>query len=279
MSIFGNWFGLGRDDVYELAMAAYDGGDYERAVLYLEQSIDDRADADTVRLARFHLADSHVQLSRRLLANGEFSSALAHLEIALGRFPNYPNVNLLAAKASFALGDGERTQVYLQRSLRANPRMGEALAFYGAVLFSEGFKAEGLAKAAEAFEVDPGWSSASFASALDAYENGMDAKALGILLIAGQDFASDANSFMALGNRLALERDYLAAEEVYRKALSVLPNNADGHFKLGKVLFDEGRVDEASEEFEIAVKLNPDYKNALQFLESVVSQPAYRLAV
>ena len=52
------------------------------------------------------------------------------------------------------------------------------------------------------------------------------------------------------------------AEREYRRLIQDHPTYADLHFHLGMLLKKRGRIDEAMEEFGIAIKLNPQYMDA-----------------
>ncbi|HNV69918.1 MAG TPA: tetratricopeptide repeat protein, partial [Candidatus Ozemobacteraceae bacterium] len=52
------------------------------------------------------------------------------------------------------------------------------------------------------------------------------------------------------------------AEREYRRLLKEHPDYADLHFHLGMILKKRNRIDEAMEEFAVAIKLNPQYMDA-----------------
>ncbi len=54
-----------------------------------------------------------------------------------------------------------------------------------------------------------------------------------------------ANNFVHQGNELVTEDNYVAAEMVYRKAISEQPNNIAGTYNLGNSYYKKGNYDEA----------------------------------
>ncbi len=62
--------------------------------------------------------------------------------------------------------------------------------------------------------------------------------------------------------------DWVGAEEEYRRAIGLNPNNAWAHHELGDFLASMGRLDEAWKEYQIAQELDPsqDYLSLITFL-------------
>jgi tetratricopeptide (TPR) repeat protein len=52
------------------------------------------------------------------------------------------------------------------------------------------------------------------------------------------------------------------AEERYREAIRMNPNDVDAHYNLGNLLYDLERDDEAEKEYREAIRINPDYAAA-----------------
>jgi tetratricopeptide (TPR) repeat protein len=60
-----------------------------------------------------------------------------------------------------------------------------------------------------------------------------------------------------------------AAESYYREGLALCPRDDVAHYELGRILAEGGRSREAREEFEAALKVNPDFAAAREELESL----------
>ena len=68
--------------------------------------------------------------------------------------------------------------------------------------------------------------------------------------------------FVAEGNELLNKRDFAAAEEKYRQAVALSPEQEDLHYNLGIALARQGKVEEAKRHYEKALQLFPDYAEA-----------------
>ena len=59
------------------------------------------------------------------------------------------------------------------------------------------------------------------------------------------------------------------AVALYRDGLKLCPDDDVAHYELGKILYRMGRAQEAREEFEAALKINPKFHGARQELEKM----------
>ena len=59
------------------------------------------------------------------------------------------------------------------------------------------------------------------------------------------------------------------AVALYRDGLKLCPDDDVAHYELGKILSGIGRSQEAREEFEAALKINPNFHGAKQELEKI----------
>ncbi len=73
------------------------------------------------------------------------------------------------------------------------------------------------------------------------------------------DSALDALDYMARAQ--LTQGNVQGAINSYNKALKIAPNRDDMHVQLGKIYTTEGRVDEAREQYQLAVKYNPSSAN------------------
>ena len=64
--------------------------------------------------------------------------------------------------------------------------------------------------------------------------------------------------------------DQQAAIETLQKAIAANPNDADAHTKLGNLLFDVQRFDEAEKSYRRALELNPKDANTIRYLGSAL---------
>lgn len=59
------------------------------------------------------------------------------------------------------------------------------------------------------------------------------------------------------------------AVALYRDGLALCPDDDVAHYELGKILAGMGRRDEARDEFEAALKVNPNFKGARQEMDKL----------
>ena len=65
-----------------------------------------------------------------------------------------------------------------------------------------------------------------------------------------------------LGTALCNEGKLNEAIDQYREAIRLKPENAELHYDLGTILGMNGRIDEAIAQFQEALRLKPDYRAA-----------------
>ena len=59
------------------------------------------------------------------------------------------------------------------------------------------------------------------------------------------------------------------AVALYRDGLKLCPDDDVAHYELGKILSGMGRTEEARDEFEAALKINPNFHGAKQEMEKI----------
>ncbi len=69
---------------------------------------------------------------------------------------------------------------------------------------------------------------------------------------------NDATAYSNLGNLLQNQQRIEEAEEAYRKAIDLNPNEATAYSNLGNLLSDQQRIEEAEEAYRKAIDLNPE---------------------
>ncbi len=74
--------------------------------------------------------------------------------------------------------------------------------------------------------------------------------------------SAEAKRFYKLGVKYGRSGLFRQASELFQKAVDLNPNYADAHYGLGLALFDQGRWEEAIRPLENALKINPKDKEA-----------------
>jgi tetratricopeptide (TPR) repeat protein len=93
-------------------------------------------------------------------------------------------------------------------------------------------------------------------------------------LKAGQQKQRDCNrAFRDFFDKAQTTKDRDKAIALYREGLSLCPDDDIAHYELGKSLAAAGRTDEAQQEFEAALKINPGFVEAKNQLNALQKEP------
>lgn len=89
-------------------------------------------------------------------------------------------------------------------------------------------------------------------------------------LKAGQQKQRDCNrAFRDFFDKAQATKDRDKVIALYREGLSLCPDDDIAHYELGKSLAAAGRTDEARQEFEAALRINPGFVEAKNQLEAL----------
>ncbi len=59
------------------------------------------------------------------------------------------------------------------------------------------------------------------------------------------------------------------AAALYRQGLTLCPDDEVAHYELGKIFISAGKLGEAEQEFEAALRINPNFTEAKRLLETI----------
>ncbi|MBI4639673.1 MAG: tetratricopeptide repeat protein [Candidatus Tectomicrobia bacterium] len=110
------------------------------------------------------------------------------------------------------------------------------------------------------------------------YESGMEKMNRGEYKEAIKDFEAamdhheDARFFFMTGAAHFKLGEHYFAIKMLRQAISLNPNDSTSHKLLGEVLYREGRLDDAIEEFKKALEINPSDQGLQAYLKKVVKE-------
>jgi Flp pilus assembly protein TadD len=85
----------------------------------------------------------------------------------------------------------------------------------------------------------------------------------------GNEPRTDAYVLRIEADAAYARRDYAVAEARYRELVQQVPNDAYGHFKLGNVLVQQGKLHEAGQAFEGTLQLDPGLAKAASNLATL----------
>lgn len=85
--------------------------------------------------------------------------------------------------------------------------------------------------------------------------------------------ADTPNPFNTLGVTLRKQGDYPGAIHAYRQALELTPNDENIYFNMAKALYFMGKLDEASKEIAMSLKMNPEFREADKLYQRIHGKP------
>jgi tetratricopeptide (TPR) repeat protein len=143
--------------------------------------------------------------------------------------------------------------------------------------------ATGADLGAGAAALDAGGDPVALAAAAQAGRDPRDFDRLGDALAARQRWAEAAAAFRQalslapsagraqnLGNCAMMLGDAAGAEAAFRRAVALAPGSSDAHFSLGYALYYQKRLQEAVEELDAALRLDPGNASALKLKEQIL---------
>ena len=81
------------------------------------------------------------------------------------------------------------------------------------------------------------------------------------------------NPFNSLGVTLRKQGDYPGAIHAYRQALELTPNDENIYFNMAKALYFMGKIEAASKEVNMALKMNPEFMEANKLYQRIHGKP------
>jgi Flp pilus assembly protein TadD len=169
--------------------------------------------------------------------------------------------------------------LYFQKAWSTNPHSPLAASELGVALMSAGKGQEAEQQFQRALEIDPKYTDARYNLASAEATNGEWKAAAENYKEVTAEKPDNAKARQHLGEVLYLWADDLAkagndtaAVAHYREALAFRPDDAGLHTSLGTALVRMRRVTEARSEFEIAVRLDPNFQPAKEALQAMQAQ-------
>jgi tetratricopeptide (TPR) repeat protein len=183
-------------------------------------------------------ARSYIALARVHLQSGEHEAAVAAAEQAIRLAPEWPAVWRVHAAALFASGRFAATEKSVLEAIRLDPDDGSLFQMYARVLSLCGRSKEALQWAERALELDP-------------------------------DDETAHHLFAALLCEVHPSK-WKVSEELARRAVSLNPEDADSFAVLGAILVTRRQFEEAEQHFRTALSLEPNNRLALEGLAQIV---------
>ncbi len=259
MSFLTQIFGRNRHDRYAQGILHFNRGEYEQAIEQLELALADTGgDGNPYHsLSRFYTAEAYTQLGVIHLRTGDLERARTEFERAVDENPGYPDRHYYLGVLHQKQGDFAGAVSSFQQALALNPNYREARVAMALALFdagdAEGARGELAEAAARGFALPDG------APVPDSGPLSAD------LAAAAREVLSHASQSTGYVER-AVDRycagDVLGAAEALQQAVAAQPAYADLQCRLGVVLGELGRHDEALAALDRALGINERYTDA-----------------
>ena len=212
---------------------------------------------DYINEIRLAVADSYNNLGVISASQKTFPVALEYFRKAADWNPLLDTLDRNTGMAAFYANQFDQAIAPLGRVLKQHPEDIRARAELGLSFFSsQDFRktTETLKVIPDEVDKDPGL---GYAYATSLVKTGDYTEGVRRLQDLSSKNPNSADIHTLLGEAFADRKEYSAALEEYRKALTIDPSQARLHFLAGVVLIHQGESAEAEKEFRAALKLNP----------------------
>jgi tetratricopeptide (TPR) repeat protein len=261
--MLGKMLGLGRNEHYDRGIRLFDQSLYEPAIEEFRQVLDsEERDAVSERLALFYTAEAHASLGNRALKRGAWERAIEHYDAALEIHPQYADLHFNHALARRRRLEYQDALQSLDRALEINPRYAKARFHRGIVLYAMADRSGGLDEIEQAVALEPAFGTESLYRGLRAHALEDFPAALHAFEMVSGTEVEDIQFHYQLGDDFYKRGMFEEAIQEYEKALDLNPNYADVNNHLGLAASAAGKRDSAGKAFQNAISANPAFVEA-----------------
>lgn len=205
-------------------------------------------------------------------SDGQYDKAIERADIILQKDDKNLDALELISMASHAKGDKKTYQLTAQRILAVDPynpsvNIQQAQDYAVAKRYKQARSSYAKALKGDSKNEDAIFGFAQMCYYLDDVQT---AKASFEKLL--EQNPQSAISYAYLGKLSAEDSNYLRAENLVKKAISISPNNYDFYMDLGSYLRSQGKFDAAADAWKKAVALDPSYFLAYAYLAGVYDE-------
>jgi tetratricopeptide (TPR) repeat protein len=205
-------------------------------------------------------------LGLALMEKGFYGEAIQHFEKTLAANPKLFQAENNLALAYSDLGDYDQAISHYRKALQIDPNAIGTLMNLGSVLKRQGRLDEAIESYRQAAERVPTDVEPLRRLTGVLLEKGQSAQAITTGQQALQLAPGDANLLLDLGNAYFAQTNYVAAADSFQKALQTEPSSAGLHYNLGLMLGLQGKTEAERQELTEALRLKPDYSEAMRQL-------------
>lgn len=215
------------------------------------------------KLAKFYIGESHARLAEESAGRGSIERAIEHLQSALKRNPNFPDLHYKLASLMANAGDTQGAMMQLESALELNPNYARALLLLGILAYDIGEHKAALEHISQAVKTEPRFNVPIYQNALNAHNSGKFDEAKALFKELSEENIDDISYHVNLGKKLYRSGDYKHAVEAFEQALSLQNNYPDIRNWFGLSLMACKENERAFEQFQKALEINPEYIGAL----------------
>ena len=206
---------------------------------------------------------------RRAFARGPAPADLAAVLELLGDEPPFPELSMLRGRRLLAQGQVDSALAHFEWALEGDPRLPGAAEGLARVERMRGNLSASEAACRRAVEIDPDYAIGHFNLGVLALGTGRPEEALEhfeeVLRIRGED----APTLLAMGEAALVARDTEGALEIFTRASAAEPTDPEPEVLRGKLLGQQRRLEEARDAFREALRRAPGHAEAAAGLERV----------
>ncbi len=252
-----------------LGNAYYQLGDREKAIAHYSKSIE----------LKPHFAEAHNNLGVVLGELGQDQQAIPHYEIALKYKDSYADAHYNYGNALSRTGHPAEAEKQYHIALGLRPRYAEALNNLGGIYFNRGDLEKAKQNYKAALEIKPDYPDAHNNMGVALFQANLLTEALPYFTTALKlkpDYRDAKNNsaeiYNILGAEAVTKNDLTKARDYFERAVRLNKDHPSANNNLGVVLWRAGYPDLAVPYMKEAIRIKPDYTDAIDALKEIEAQ-------
>jgi superkiller protein 3 len=261
-------FNLIPKDEYSHALDLFNIGQYRKALKKLETLLNEAAQGDArsdldISTVELYACEAHVALSKEYSDDGNTEEAIREMEKAVDLKPRFADLRYTLGSLYADMGESNKAAELFRSSIEINPKFFKAHVHLAKILMINKDRENAILELDCAKDSCPKFYKQELNDLLKALRVNRDEEELKTFF---HCIIEEKPSSAQLSRELAIEaiQNGNEAEAIreLKKAITLQPDYPDLHNYLGIAYGNAGMVDDAIEEFETSLKINPKYIKA-----------------